>query len=280
MKICRKTVTTLAVLFTFLKFCYAQEPDHPYPDLPVPGMYELLQKMKVKEVDLWSCLDSSCETKEQTSFMIFDSQGRIDKEIDIDEGKNVPYQIFNYPSKNEIIKKYNAEDYWITHRYLFNDNGRMEKQFIQATNLYDIEDTYYYEDTLLLKEELVDRTAQAFYDTVTYTYEYDSAKRLIKKYNNSGDRIEEFEYDSSDKLARHTMETKDAGLQKKITMFFYSKNNLTRKKEEWYDNGAKVPSKKKETNYVYDSNGLLSQEFYYTGKANNKKITILYTYIF
>jgi hypothetical protein len=256
---------------------YSQLPDLPYPDLPVPGMYELLQKLKVKEVDVWSCLDSSCNSKEMTSMLMFDSQGRIDKELDIDEGKNVPYEIFSYPSKNEIIKKYNAEEYWVTHRYLYNDSGRLIKQFVQATNSFNVEDTYYYEDSVLIKEEIVDINAVAFTDTIIFMYEYNKLGKISKKYNLNGSRTEEYEYDTNGNLVQQIILTNDDYEKKTITKYIYSKGKISQKKEEWYERGVKTPLKKKETTFQYDSNGLLEQLYYYTNKGT--KLSVLYTYV-
>src|SRR5436305_1960977 len=81
---------------------FGQAPDMPYPDLPVPGMYSQLQKMKIKEFDVWSCGDSLCLTKDLTSFMLFYPDGRIEREVYVEEDKNVPYETYTYPEKNKI----------------------------------------------------------------------------------------------------------------------------------------------------------------------------------
>src|SRR3569832_69038 len=254
----------------------AQEPDPPYPDLPVPGMYNLLQKLKVKEMDVWNCFDSSCTWKEMNSFMLFDQMNRVDKEMDVDEGKNQPYELYTYPNKNEITKKYNAEEYWITHKYTLNDNGTILKQVMEWKDNV-LEDSYSYKDSLLDKETIIDMNGSLFTDTLVYNYEYKDSK-LIKRYNNRGTKSEEYKYDKAGNLIQLTVETNDMGEQKKITRFSYTQNRLTKKSEEFFQDGKKDDTKSKETTYIYESNGLLSEESYVTAKG--KRVHILYTYTY
>ena len=71
-------------------------------------MYSLLQKLKVKEADVWNCFDSLCDWKEMNSFLLFDQQNRVHRRIraDLVTDRIVgeAYQSLDVAERGELVR--------------------------------------------------------------------------------------------------------------------------------------------------------------------------------
>jgi hypothetical protein len=253
-------------------------PDMPYPDLPVPGMYSQLQKMKIKEFDVFSCGDSLCLTKDLTSFLLFNPDGRVEREVYVDEDKNVPYEIYTYPDKNRIVKKINTDEaYWITHEYTLNEKGQVIKQVVRARDNFELEDNYVYKDSLLEKEIITDVKGTSAQGDITISYEYENHGWLMKSYASDSSDITIYGYDGEGRIIKRATRGTDPNSENKTIRYYYSHNKLVRKTEESYYESRKNDIKKSETTFTYSDNGLFNTEEHYSVKKN-KRITLSYSY--
>jgi len=243
--------------------------------------YNEVKAYNIKEISFWFCFDSVYSNKEKLRILRFNKHHQITKNINVDYNKIVPREKYTYPSEKRIKMKLNADGlYWILFDYTLSDNGLIQNVDISGGNCYKIKIKYDYNDTLLIKKEIIDKSCVQYLIGVgTTLYEYNQVGKLLRTTNEKSDKYEVYSYDTNGFLNQCIVQGKNPDWAKRTIKYVYKNGKLVTKIEESYNSGNKELLYKSETIYVYDEKGLPKLTMYHTINENRWVYTY-FTYKF
>jgi YD repeat-containing protein len=256
----------LYILILIPNFLFGQEAWFPTPD-----MNKMIKINKVKRITQWISNDTIITSANRQCIMEFDEFGRITQEYYIENDSIEPYERYQYPDNRTIIKDFNADgQFWITYKYIYNDNSNLIQTEITSPDCYNIKIVYSYVDSVLRSESIIDSSSMR--DLIgegKIEYHYNDLNQLIKKENIVTGEIENFKYDSSGRLIEISKHGENPDWNQDFTIYNYENGRINRIIEKYFRNGNKDKMYTTETNIKYLENGLIK-------KVNNT----LYNYEF
>ncbi len=248
-------------------------------DIHSPTYKEYFQSVKrnnIKTIIIWDSKDSLGANKQKYCKMEFNKNHKIINESYFEENKIVPYEKYKYLGNKKIVKEFNADNqYWITYEMNINDKGQIETINIKGGKCYNIVINYKYNDSLIVKKEIIDSSCDMNLEGEgTTIFHYDSLKRIIKIENITTNDIEQFKYDSTGFLCGYVKNKGNTDWENQIINYSYTGNKLTKKVSESFNSGRKDEKKIIETYYIYNSKGLLEKEIVKDFRNNKTSIRV------
>lgn len=249
-------------------------------DIHSPTYKELFQAVKkhnIQTIIIWDSKDSLGANKQKYCQFEYDKKHRLINEFYFEDNKIVPFEKYRYIGSKKIIKTYYFEDsmYWIKYEMNLNKIGLIETIDINSEKCYDIKINYNYNDSLIVKKEIIDNSCElnlGWEGEGTTIYYYDSLKRIVKIENTLTKEIKQFKYNNDGFLYKFTRNHGNPEWENTIINYLYTDNKLAKKVSESFGSGKKNDIKIIETYYEYNSKGLLEKELIKDLKNNKTSI--------